>query len=350
MSCLKGNDPEKAKNDALNNNLKKQKNNMDTSVKVLLLGAGESGKSTFFKQMKIIYVNGYTQDELLAIRETVRENIMKSMKSLLSAANQRGFKLKPENEEAAEVISEFQLDENIDKKYTVKTGKCVAELWNDPAIQKVYEYRSEFQLFDSAVYFFSEIERISDFSYSPTIPDLIRCRTKTTGIVGIEFEIDKVHYKLSDVGGQRSERKKWIHCFDDVNAILFVVALSEYDLKCYEDGTTPRMDESLGLFEEICNNKHFTDTPIILFFNKDDLFRDKIEKTDLSVWDPDYTGGNDYDKAIKHIREKFLGVNPMSDRTIEVFVCTSTETSVVKQVFEQIKGAILQLRDSKKKK
>ena len=101
--------------------------------------------------MKIIYVNGYTQDELLAIRETVRENIMKSMKSLLSAANQRGFKLKPDNEEAAEVISEFQLDENIDKKYTVKTGKCVAELWNDPAIQKVYEYRSEFQLFDSAV-------------------------------------------------------------------------------------------------------------------------------------------------------------------------------------------------------
>jgi hypothetical protein len=64
----------------------------------------------------------------------------------------------------------------------------------------------------------------------------------------------------------------------------------------------------------------------------------------------DFTGGNDYDKAIKHIREKFLNVNPMSDRTIEVFVCTSTETSVVKQVFEQIKGAILQLRDSKKKK
>jgi guanine nucleotide-binding protein G(i) subunit alpha len=102
-SCLKNNDPDKSKNDALNNNLKKAKNSMDTAVKVLLLGfffkkilnflsgAGESGKSTFFKQMKIIYVNGYTQDELLAIRETVRENIMKSMKSLLSAANQRGF-------------------------------------------------------------------------------------------------------------------------------------------------------------------------------------------------------------------------------------------------------------------
>lgn len=39
-----------------------------------------------------------------------------------------------------------------------------------------------------------------------------------------------------DVGGQRSERKKWIHCFEDVTAILFFVALSAYDLGLREDG------------------------------------------------------------------------------------------------------------------
>ena len=38
-----------------------------------------------------------------------------------------------------------------------------------------------------------------------------------------------------DVGGQRSERKKWIHCFEDVTAILFFVALSAYDLGLRED-------------------------------------------------------------------------------------------------------------------
>jgi len=43
---------------------------------------------------------------------------------------------------------------------------------------------------------------------------------------------------LFDVGGQRSERKKWIHCFEDVTAIIFCVAMSEYDQVLQEDETT----------------------------------------------------------------------------------------------------------------
>jgi len=62
---------------------------------------------------------------------------------------------------------------------------------------------------------------------------------------------------MVDVGGQRSERKKWMHCFQDVTAVIFCVALSEYDLKLYEDDTTNRMHESLKLFKEICNSKWF---------------------------------------------------------------------------------------------
>ncbi len=38
-----------------------------------------------------------------------------------------------------------------------------------------------------------------------------------------------LNFRVFDVGGQRSERKKWIHCFEDVTAIIFIVALSEYD-------------------------------------------------------------------------------------------------------------------------
>ena len=42
-------------------------------------------------------------------------------------------------------------------------------------------------------------------------------------------------YRMFDVGGQRSERKKWIHCFEGVTAIIFCVALSGYDLVLAED-------------------------------------------------------------------------------------------------------------------
>ena len=40
---------------------------------------------------------------------------------------------------------------------------------------------------------------------------------------------------MLDVGGQRSERKKWIHCFEGVTSIIFCVAMSEYDLVLAED-------------------------------------------------------------------------------------------------------------------
>jgi len=40
---------------------------------------------------------------------------------------------------------------------------------------------------------------------------------------------------MFDVGGQRSERKKWIHCFENVNALMFLVAISGYDQCLAED-------------------------------------------------------------------------------------------------------------------
>ena len=95
---------------------------------------------------------------------------------------------------------------------------------------------------------------------------------------------------MFDVGGQRSERKKWIHCFEGVTAIIFCVALSGYDLVLAEDEEMNRMTESTKLFESICNNKWFVDTSIILFLNKKDLFEEKIRHSPLSVCFPEYKG------------------------------------------------------------
>src|SRR5690348_4280015 len=78
-----------------------------------------------------------------------------------------------------------------------------------------------------------------------------------------------------------SSGKETLTEIQDVTAVIFCVALSEYDLKLYEDDTTNRMHESLKLFKEICNSKWFVDTAVILFLNKKDLFAEKIKKTDL---------------------------------------------------------------------
>ena len=124
--------------------------------------------------------------------------------------------------------------------------------------------------------YFDSIDRIAQPNYLPTDQDVLRSRVKTTGITETTFIIGDLTYRMFDVGGQRSERKKWIHCFENVTTILFLVAISEYDQLLLEDETVNRMQEALTLFDSICNSRWFVKTSIILFLNKIDRFREKL--------------------------------------------------------------------------
>lgn len=114
---------------------------------------------------------------------------------------------------------------------------------------------------------------------------------------------------MFDVGGQRSERKKWIHCFEAVKSIIFCVSLSEYDQVLLEESRQNRMIESLVLFESVVNSRWFLRTTIILFLNKIDVFRQKIKKIPLERFFPDYGGGTDLNKAAKYILWRFNQTN-----------------------------------------
>ncbi|KAG7274870.1 hypothetical protein CRUP_017799 [Coryphaenoides rupestris] len=147
---------------------------------------------------------------------------------------------------------------------------------------------------------------------------------------------------MFDVGGQRSERKKWIHCFEGVTAIIFCVALSDYDLVLAEDEEMNRMHESMKLFDSICNNKWFTDTSIILFLNKKDLFEEKIKRSPLTICFPEYAGSNTYEEAAAYIQCQFEDLNKRKD-TKEIythFTC-ATDTKNVQFVFDAVTDVII---------
>jgi len=153
---------------------------------------------------------------------------------------------------------------------------------------------------------------------------------------------------MVDVGGQRNERKKWIHCFADVTAIIFVVALSEYDLYLEEKSDVLRMTESLKLFGDIINNVWFKDTPIVLLLNKKDLFEEKIKEQDLSICFPEYTGGNDYQKGVDFIKQKFLDKNKENkERAVYHHITCATDTENIKVVFNAMKEIIMKLQVKK---
>lgn len=176
----------------------------------------------------------------------------------------------------------------------------------------------------------------------PTTQDVLRSRIKTTGIVETEFVFGGLRFRMVDVGGQRNERRKWIHCFQGVTAIIFVVAISDFDQKLAEDGVTNRMKESLQLFDEICNSKWFVNTSVILFLNKSDLFKEKIQKVDLRVCFPDYSGGANYDTAAKFITKKFTALNRAQGKDMYPHLTCATDTNNIRFVFNAVKDIILQ--------
>jgi hypothetical protein len=143
-----------------------------------------------------------------------------------------------------------------------------------------------------------------------------------------------------DVGGQRSERRKWIHCFDKVTAVIFCVALSEYDQALREDEQQNRMKESLLLFDEICNSIWFRNVAFVLFLNKDDLFREKIAHVDLNVCFPLYTGGKNYDAAVAFIRDRFVEMNS-SPHALYPHVTCAVSTENVRFVFNSVRETLL---------
>jgi guanine nucleotide-binding protein subunit alpha len=112
---------------------------------------------------------------------------------------------------------------------------ALRELWKDRGVQACFARSREYQLNDSAGYYLDSVERFSDPNYIPTEQDVLRARVKTTGIQETTFQVQNLNYRMVDVGGQRSERKKWIHCFENVTTIIFMSAISEYDQTLIED-------------------------------------------------------------------------------------------------------------------
>lgn len=241
-----------------------------------------------------------------------------------------------ENEEIRDFLENLSPQATID----TKVADAIEQLWGDKGIQATYDHRNLFQFPDSGKYFFDRLKEIAKEDYLPTEQDVLRSRVRTTGIVEQTFEIEGNTFQMYDVGGQLNERKKWIHCFENVTCVIFVAAISEYDQVLYEDETTNRMIEALNLFEEICNSRWFTETNTILFLNKRDLLLEKISKVPLSVCFEDYDGEG-YEEACEFLEYEFLSRNHSPDKEVYAHVTCATDTENVSHVFESVKDTVI---------
>lgn len=271
----------------------------------------------------------------------------------LSEADPSKYVLSAERKEIGEKLSE--IGGRFDCPFlTTELSEDIEILWKDAAIQEAYSRGSELQVPDCAHYFMENLHRFSDINYVPTKEDVLNARVRTTGVVEIQFspvgdnKKSGEVYRLFDVGGQRNERRKWIHLFEGVTAVIFCAAISEYDQNLFEDENKNRMMETRELFDWVLRQPCFKKTSIMLFLNKFDIFEKKVLKVPLNMceWFKDYqpvsTGKPEIEHAYEFVKKKFeelyfqCTAPDHVDRAFKIYRTTALDQKLVKKTFKLV--------------
>lgn len=414
-------------NDSIERSMQMEKQKSKNEIKLLLLGAGESGKSTVLKQLKLLHKGGFTHQERLQYTQVIWADAIQSMKILVIQARRLGIALDCDDpvrhrelfeckrillkckalelidagvaggsvflsdyvlkyseryesqrrDESTGVARAFEgsepwraagstLDlqeisrdlEDHDKQMFIREQQpapppregsneqiayAIKQLWRrDRGIKQCFARSNEFQLEGSAGYYFDHLDNFARPDYVCTDEDILKGRIKTTGITESDFTIGTSKFRVLDAGGQRSERKKWIHCFEGITAVLFVLAMSEYDQMLFEDERVNRMHESIMLFDTLVNSKWFRDTPFILFLNKMDLFEEKVKRMPIRKYFPDFQGRvGDVEAGTQYFENIFLSLN-RGNKPIYVKRTCATDTETMKFVLTAVTDLITQ--------
>eukprot|EP01084_Bolivina_argentea_P157219 273981_1 len=243
------------------NILTKQQDNTEAKkYKLLLLGAGQSGKSTLLRQIRRFHGIPFSESELHVAKQHLTQNVIESMRTLAIYSDifyDQGYdtKVNEENEEIRKRVARM----SDKQKFTRQHYEDLTTLWNDEHIKNMLQFSHTFQLSDTCRYLFDQMDNYWRDEYIPTFEDLIHVHMRKWGVNKIKFELSNAYgnetYEIFDCahcGDIRRGCRKWvrIHCFGTHSTIIFIVALSGYNQTLMEDwySDTNRMKEAIGLF------------------------------------------------------------------------------------------------------
>jgi len=315
--------------------------------KLLFLGSGGSGKSTLFKQLRSLHGAGFGDKDRMQFKEHIFAQITEQMRLVLECIemvnedDDEKMELSADGDDAKARLLSHATSTNISEDI----AEAIKTLWKEEAVKQIYDQRALMKIEDSSAYFWDSIDRVTEAGFIPNDQDILLVRYRTTGVIEQKFEIKSNLFHVFDVGGQKSERKKWIHCFEMVTAVIFVASLSCYDEVMFEDEERNSMSDSVELFGNICNNEYFKDTAMILFLNKKDLFSKKIETVPITEC-PEfqhYDGPQDsYDDTTKYIKDTFEDQDEQNtSKQIFTHLTCAVDKNHVEKVFNDIQTVII---------
>ncbi|MCJ1283127.1 guanine nucleotide-binding protein subunit alpha [Xylographa opegraphella] len=290
--------------------MEQQQNPLPWNGKTLILGTSESGKSTLLKSLKLHLEGSYTLEERVLFREIIFSNTVQSMRVILEAM------------EFLDICLEDKRNEYYVQTIYMQPAQFDSEQLPEDVVDAI-EASYGFEQYQSdpltlITSYFRSIIALSNPSYFPTDQDILRSRVKTTGITETSFVAPVQSLSVFDFGGVRSERKKWIRCFENAGTILFTVDISSYDQLLCEDETVNRMQEALVLFDSVVNSRWFVKTAIALFFTKYDKLAAKLKASPMKNYFPQFVGGDDLEEATAYITRRFVSLNENHAKPIAV--------------------------------
>jgi len=334
---------------------KKRRKVEKSKITLLLLGAGDVGKSTFCKQL--LLGNG-DEVQLASLKREYRSilasnsvnGIQKLRKFIAQSETQSNFVYPAELAASIQVLDKVGVipEENDTFLLTPQIADAITAVWSHNDVKQTMTALGqslEHAHFPGGIigfhYCCENVQRFADPDFVPTNNDILVGKKRTIGVQEVNFVYQKVDFTIIDVGGQRNERKKWLNCFSTVEAVIFLAALNEYDQVLEEDPTTNRMVESLKLWKVLTNSAFFINTPFILFLNKSDLFQKKIEIVPLedifdeySTFNPDDKMGGRFEKGCAFIADQYKQFSG-TDSFVH-HVTNATESTCCQKVFSTI--------------
>lgn len=228
---------------------------------------------------------------------------------------------------------------------------AMMELWRDKTVRWILDQK-RIRLEESSGFYLDEIDRITAKKYIPTDEDVLKARLKTLGVIEHSFMLSHglvrgVEWKIYDVGGARSQRQAWAPYFEDVNAIIFLAPISAFDQALAEDPRVNRLEDSLLLWKSVVSNKLLANVNIVLFLNKCDLLKAKLE-SGIQLNQHLFSYGdrpNDYESVRKYFYNKFglmhQNHTPNRDRELYIHFTSVTDTRRTHTIINNVRDIIL---------